>query len=771
MEDMDVDLYIPDTPDRLSGKKIVSREFSKNINNISVASHVGTSDATGEQCFDGQRGRNRLVRENSHHRKLRLPHNKRHCNGGMESQKGIIDLSSPENNPHGLKNVSLFRRSSVDKNFKRETRNSTIGGQHLDKGKAMCSNVPSKSFGSRKDDSILDLTEQNGHGQPVEMAFPCGRSRNLLAEERRNGDSVLHTTLNASGISSNTRKGKEKIDDNRYRRVGSVVGHGEGIDDLSVSHEIETKTSASNHSVVLPRVTGKKRLVRNGCISPENIVIRAKQLGDHLQNYSKDVEVERNHVGDVVSNSRSTINIADIVGEENYYCNGKGLAINPHISTEHDINIINLSSSPMGCIEEASRTNDSHRDGGFEGKGGWRSTCNHLKNTDPAAGHHFRGLNGSGSQINQHNKNRMVKNDDVSGENSSIAFGRDGLESQGAPQAASTSVSKPNHTSEPSKAKNMLHTRQRKREPTLRNLGKASRVVSDDSNIICLGSSAESSSRSSRIHNEQFQNNLDPDESYGVRQTDSHNDLEDRARQVEADEMLARELQEQLYHEVPTLGNGEIDENIAWALQQQEEAIGTTATFQNHYVPNPRSTRHTLRQPQLRSSQSSSARRRGGQPRQPTHRMSRLANRFPNQSRAASSRARNFQFPLGMDLDTRLDILEALEAAAGDHSDIGPVSGILHAQRDFNENDYEMLLALDENDHQHGGASVHQINNLPQSVVQTDNFEEACAICLETPAVGDTIRHLPCLHKFHKDCIDPWLSRKTSCPVCKLSIT
>ncbi|KAK4093646.1 hypothetical protein Purlil1_1980 [Purpureocillium lilacinum] len=54
----------------------------------------------------------------------------------------------------------------------------------------------------------------------------------------------------------------------------------------------------------------------------------------------------------------------------------------------------------------------------------------------------------------------------------------------------------------------------------------------------------------------------------------------------------------------------------------------------------------------------------------------------------------------------------------------------------------------------------------PDAVVKND--ERHCAICTEGLDLGVKLRHLPCGHRFHPDCIDPWLlERSRTCPLCR----
>lgn len=47
-----------------------------------------------------------------------------------------------------------------------------------------------------------------------------------------------------------------------------------------------------------------------------------------------------------------------------------------------------------------------------------------------------------------------------------------------------------------------------------------------------------------------------------------------------------------------------------------------------------------------------------------------------------------------------------------------------------------------------------------------------CPICTENFVDGQDLRVLPCLHRFHPTCIDPWLLKRSStCPMCRSDIS
>ncbi|KAE8796012.1 E3 ubiquitin-protein ligase ATL6-like [Hordeum vulgare] len=48
---------------------------------------------------------------------------------------------------------------------------------------------------------------------------------------------------------------------------------------------------------------------------------------------------------------------------------------------------------------------------------------------------------------------------------------------------------------------------------------------------------------------------------------------------------------------------------------------------------------------------------------------------------------------------------------------------------------------------------------------------ERCPVCLTAFEEGDSVRLLPhCSHLFHPECIDPWLQRRASCPLCRANL-
>lgn len=49
----------------------------------------------------------------------------------------------------------------------------------------------------------------------------------------------------------------------------------------------------------------------------------------------------------------------------------------------------------------------------------------------------------------------------------------------------------------------------------------------------------------------------------------------------------------------------------------------------------------------------------------------------------------------------------------------------------------------------------------------TSSGAEPCAICFEDFSPDDDVKQLPCQHFFHVNCIDEWLIRDVTCPLCK----
>lgn len=111
----------------------------------------------------------------------------------------------------------------------------------------------------------------------------------------------------------------------------------------------------------------------------------------------------------------------------------------------------------------------------------------------------------------------------------------------------------------------------------------------------------------------------------------------------------------------------------------------------------------------------------------------------------------------------------------------GTLNGIYNGIHNDTHNDTHQLM------HQHPHFHIHHYNDLeennyfkscneinekltkPEKIKKDDNIlSENCFICMETYKESELKRSLPsCKHYFHKKCIDKWLKKKASCPICR----
>ncbi|XP_050152552.1 uncharacterized protein LOC126627166 [Malus sylvestris] len=88
--------------------------------------------------------------------------------------------------------------------------------------------------------------------------------------------------------------------------------------------------------------------------------------------------------------------------------------------------------------------------------------------------------------------------------------------------------------------------------------------------------------------------------------------------------------------------------------------------------------------------------------------------------------------------------------------------------------EYDMLFGqFSENENATTGrppAANAVVASLPSVVLTQEDVEKGnavCAVCKDEMKSGEQAKQLPCTHRYHGDCIVPWLRIRNTCPVCR----
>ncbi|KAJ0256962.1 RING-type domain-containing protein [Hirschfeldia incana] len=65
-------------------------------------------------------------------------------------------------------------------------------------------------------------------------------------------------------------------------------------------------------------------------------------------------------------------------------------------------------------------------------------------------------------------------------------------------------------------------------------------------------------------------------------------------------------------------------------------------------------------------------------------------------------------------------------------------------------------------------ASKSAVESMPRVVIGKDEVKGgSCPVCLEEWLEGDVAAEMPCKHRFHSKCVEEWLGRHATCPLCR----
>jgi len=80
-----------------------------------------------------------------------------------------------------------------------------------------------------------------------------------------------------------------------------------------------------------------------------------------------------------------------------------------------------------------------------------------------------------------------------------------------------------------------------------------------------------------------------------------------------------------------------------------------------------------------------------------------------------------------------------------------------------------LLLNQFDQSVQHETLRAEDIEHLPTANVTKEQFENGvqCTTCMETFLENEEVVKLNCDHIFHHACIEPWLKRRNTCPICR----